>query len=629
MRLSKAPVATVTATSMRTIGENRAVRSAAPQSPLRHRWQAIAAAAATFAVVFVFRLIDPNTGDGLTLLFVVPIVILASEFGLAGGLGAALVACGLVALWTVVQDPGLGVGGFLTRWATFLVIGVVVGAGAERLRRALRDRQELLDEVADRALHFDLSRDMLARATFEGYFDRVNDQWTKVLGWTREELTSRPYTDFVHPDDVGSTDEETAALAEGGVTVEFVNRYRTKAGGWRWLEWNAVSERERVYGAARDITERRVAENESRRLASIVEFSNDAIITVSLDARITTWNPAAERMSGYTADEAIGQPVSIIAPPDEPDAVPELLERIRAGEEIAHFEVRRRRKDGQEADLLVSISPVLNVDGEIEGASMIARDVTEQRRAEAEIERAKQEFFGSVSHELRTPLTSIIAYTELLQDFDSDNLSDEGRKALEVIDRNAQRELRLVGDMLLVTRIQEGGFSIQPGEVDLGLVVEDAIDAARRPAESAGLELRAEIDTGVPEMTGDPHRLGQAIDNLLSNAIKFTPGGGWIAVRLHRRGDMAIVDVEDSGLGIPEDEQKRLFDRLYRASSALQHQIQGIGIGLSIVKAIAEAHGGSVKVESEEGRGTTFTLEIPLTGAGAEADMTEAKEEAL
>jgi PAS domain S-box-containing protein len=601
---------------MRAISENRAVRSAAPQSPLRHRWQAIAAAAATFAVVFVFRLIDSNTGDGLTLLFVVPIVILASEFGLAGGLGAALVACGLVALWTVVQDPGLGVGGFLTRWATFLVIGLVVGAGAERLRRALRERQQLLDEVEERALHFDLSRDMLARATFEGYFDRVNDQWTKVLGWTREELT----------------DEETAALAEGGVTVEFVNRYRTKAGGWRWLEWNAVSvpERERVYGAARDITDRRVAESESRRLGSIVEFSNDAIITVSLDARITTWNPAAERMSGYTADEAIGQPVSIIAPPDEPDAVPELLERIRAGEEIAHFEVRRRGKDGREADLLVSISPVLNADGEIEGASMIARDVTEQRRAEAEIERAKQEFFGSVSHELRTPLTSIIAYTELLEDFDSENLSEEGKKALEVIDRNAQRELRLVGDMLLVTRIQEGGFSIQLGEVDLGLVVADAIDAARRPAESAGLELRAEVDAqGVPEMTGDPHRLGQAIDNLLSNAIKFTPSGGWIAVRLHRRGDMAIIDVEDSGLGIPEDEQKRLFDRLYRASSALQHQIQGIGIGLSIVKAIAEAHGGSVKVESEEGRGTTFTLEIPLTGAGAEADVTEAKEEAL
>jgi PAS domain S-box-containing protein len=586
----------------------------------------------TFAVVFVLRLIDENAADGLTLLYVIPITILAAEFGVAGGLAAALAACGLVGIWVGVNDVNLTVVGFLVRVVAFVTVGLVLGAAADRLRRTLREREALLDEVEDRALHVDLSRDLQARATFDGYFDRVNDQWTKVLGWTKEELTSRPYTEFVHPDDVGSTDEETAALAEGGVTVEFTNRYRTKDGRWRWLEWNSVSvpERERVYGAARDITERRVAENESRRLASIVEFSNDPIITVSLDARITTWNPAAERMSGYPAEEAIGQPVSIIAPPDEPDAVPELLERIRAGEEIAHFEVRRLGKDGRQADLLVSISPVLKLNVEIEGASMIARDVTEQRRAEAEIERAKREVFGSVSHELRTPLTSIIAYTELLKDFDIDNLSEEGQKALEVIDRNAQRELRLVGDMLLITRLQEGGFSLQLDSTDLALVVEDSIDAARRQAESAGLELRAEIDAeGVPELSGDPHRLGQAGDNLLSNASKVTPRGGWIAVRLRRRGDMAIIDVEDSGLGIPKEEQERLFDRLYRASSALQHQIQGVGIGLSIVKAIAEAHGGSVKVESEEGKGTTFTLEIPLTGADGKAETTQATEEAL
>jgi protein-histidine pros-kinase len=599
---------------------------------MRPRWQAIAAAVAAFAVVFVLRLIDHNSDDGVTLLYVVPIAILAIELGAVGGFLGAVVACGLLGIWVAVDDTHLTVIGFLTRAIVFFTVGLALGAAVDRLGSALREREALLDEVTDRAQHFEISRDLQARSTFEGYFDRVNDRWTEVLGWSREELTTRPYTDFVHPDDIGSTDEETSALAEGGVTVEFVNRYRTKGGGWRWLEWNAVSvpERKRVYGAARDVTERRVAENARRRLSSIVEFSNDAIITVSLDARITTWNPAAERMSGYSAEEAIGQPVSIIAPPGEPDAVPELLERIKAGEEIAHFEVRRMGKNGQVADLLVSISPVLNLDGEIDGASMIARDVTEQRRAEAEIERAKQEFFGSVSHELRTPLTSIIAYTELLRDFDAENLSEEGQKALEVIDRNAQRELRLVGDMLLVTRIQEGGFSLQLESVDLALVIEDAIDAARRPAESAGLELRSRIDAeDVPDLTGDPHRLGQAVDNLLSNAIKFTPSGGWIEVRLHRRGDTAIIDVEDAGLGIPEDEQKRLFDRLYRASSALQHQIQGVGIGLSIVKAIAEAHGGSVRVRSEEGKGTTFTLEIPLTTDGIEGDKTEATEEAL
>jgi PAS domain S-box-containing protein len=436
--------------------------------------------------------------------------------------------------------------------------------------------------------------------------------------------------EFVHPNDRASTEAEAARLAEGGTTVEFINRYRTKDGGWRWLEWSsvAVPERGRIYAAARDITDRRMSEATRRQLASIVEFSNDAIITVALDATITTWNPAAERLSGYSAEEAVGQPISILAPADAPDEMPPLLDRVSAGEDISSFEVRRVGKDGREADLLVTISPVLGPDGDVEGASMIARDITEQKRAREEIERAKEEFFGSVSHELRTPLTSIIAYGELLEEFDLENLSDQGRKAVEVIQRNAERELRLVGDMLLVTRIQEGQFSLHLAPTNLNAVVEDAVVAARPSAEKDGLELRLDAEP-VPELEADPHRLGQAVDNLLSNAIKFTPAEGCIVVHLRRSGDIATIQVDDSGLGIPEEEQKRLFDRLYRARSAQEHQIQGVGIGLSIVKAIAEAHGGSVRVESEEGKGTTFTIAIPLKGEVLSAEPGVAKEEAV
>src|SRR4051794_12416510 len=552
-----------------TIG---AMRWEAPQSGTRRRWRVLAAALALFAGVFALRVVDENPDDAVTLLYLVPIALVAIEFGLAGGSISAVLACALLGTWIAVDDPGITAVGFLTRAVAFLAVGLVVGDIADRLRRAYRERQALTEELKDQAHHFELSRDLLCTATLEGYFERLNDRWEQVLGWSGEELCAKPFIDFVHPDDRAATAAEGARLAEGGVTIEFINRYGTKDGGWRWLEWSAVAVHGRIYAAARDVTDRRTAESTRRRLASIVEFSNDAIITVSLDSRITTWNPAAERMSGYSAEEAIGQPVSILAPPDAPDQMPRLLERIRAGEEVSHFEVHRVGKEGREADLLVSISPVLDADGKVEGASMMARDVTEEKRAQEEIERAKEEFFGSISHELRTPLTSIIAYTELLKDFENDNLSDQGRKALEVIDRNAQRELRLVGDMLLVTRIQEGGFSLQLETVDLRLVVEDSLDDARRPAERAGLELGLELDSEpIPELTGDPHRLGQAVDNLLSNAIKFTPRGGRIAVRLRRRGDSAIIEVEDSGLGVPKDEQERLFERLYRASSALQH----------------------------------------------------------
>ncbi len=149
----------------------------------------------------------------------------------------------------------------------------------------------------------------------------------------------------------------------------------------------------------------------------------------------------------------------------------------------------------------------------------------------------------------------------------------------------------------------------------------------RPTAEASKLELHVEAED-IPEFECDPHRIGQAVDNLLSNAIKFTPSGGRIDVRVRRQRNAAAIEVADTGLGIPEAEQTQLFERLYRASSALEHQIQGIGIGLSIVKAIVEAHGGTVRVVSEEGKGTTFTLAIPIAGVAADSRPI-AKEEAV
>lgn len=588
---------------------------------MRPRWRVLLGIGALFAVVFVIRELDGNPGDGIGLLYVVPMVLLAAEAGLAGGIAGALIAIGLLGLWVVVSDVELGAIAFLVRVVIFAFVGVVGGVAGQRLRRAYRERQALTDELEDQARHFGLSRDLICTATLDGYFDQLNDRWEQTLGWTPDELRAQPFVEFVHPSDRKATEAEAARLAGGGVTVEFTNRYRTKDGQWRWLEWTsvAVPERERIYAAARDVTQRHEAEAGNRRLASIVQFSNDAIVTVALDGTITSWNPTAERLSGYSQDEAIGQPISILAPADADDGLANLMKQVRAGQEISHFEIRRVGKDGREADLLVSVSPLFGVYGEVEGASMIARDITEQKRAREEIERAKAEFFGSVSHELRTPLTSIIAYTELLEDMELDNLSEQGRNAVAVISRNAQRELRLVGDMLLVTRIQEGRFSLQPEAMDLRRVVENAVEAVRPTAEASGLDLRLEAGE-MPESRGDPHRIGQAVDNLLSNAIKFTKSGGWIEVRLRRAGDNAVIEVEDTGLGIPEAEQRRLFERLFRASSALQHQIQGVGIGLSIVKAIAEAHGGSIRVASVEGKGTTFTLEIPLDETLAEEE---------
>jgi PAS domain S-box-containing protein len=234
-----------------------------------------------------------------------------------------------------------------------------------------------------------------------------------------------------------------------------------------------------------------------------------------------------------------------------------------------------------------------------------------RKQTEQDSERLKDEFFALVSHELRTPLTSIIGYTDMLARKEAEQLSDRGIKMLEVIRRNAGREMRLVGDLLMLVRIEAGRFELEPGEVDLRPVVTEAVDAARPAAEKAGHELRLRAEH-VRRFGGDGERIGQVVDNLLSNAIKFTPDGGEIEVRVSEGDEAAVIEVQDSGPGIPPEDLDRLFDRLYRASSATAGHVPGAGLGLTIVKGIVEAHGGRVEAESEVGSGTAFRVELPM-----------------
>jgi PAS domain S-box-containing protein len=616
------PSATHQARATRGWGRIRTVWGAA-RSGWVGRYGVLLGGAALFAAIFLIRMLDGNQDDLVSLLYVLPVALLASR-GVAAGLAGAAIGAGLTLIWGVTEEPDVSAVGYVTRLAVIVFVAIVVGIGADRLRHALREREEVLERLREQGRHFNLSRDLLCTATPDGYFDRLNDRWEQLLGWTKAELRARPFIEFVHPDDREATAAESAGLARGEDTVEFMNRYATKDGDWVWLEWSAgtAPDTDRIYAAARDVTERQRAEAARGRLAAIVEHSTDAILTVSPQGEITTWNPAAERLFGYPADEAIGRPVSMLAPAGPADEVVRRLDGVRDAGTVGHLEECWVRRDGEPLDLVITLSYVPGAYGEAEGASLIARDVTEETRAREEIEQAKQEFFGSVSHELRTPLTSIIAYSELLAE-EAGGLSEPGRKAVEVIERNAHRQLRLVGDMLLVTRIQEERFSLVRETMSLATVVEDAVEAVGPWAQAAGLELHLQAGD-LPEIDGDPGRLGQAVDNLLSNAIKYTPAGGRIDVRVIGRGESAVVEVEDSGLGIPEAELDRLFERMFRASST--HRIQGIGIGLSIVKAITEAHGGSVKVASQEGVGTTFTLEIPIGGTAMAEEARAEKE---
>jgi signal transduction histidine kinase len=264
------------------------------------------------------------------------------------------------------------------------------------------------------------------------------------------------------------------------------------------------------------------------------------------------------------------------------------------------------RRDGSRLRVSLSVAPYYDEAGELSGFVKVGTDVTERVAAD----RVKDEFVALVSHELRTPLSSIIGYLEVLVDDETGPLTARQRQFLEVVERNARRQLRLVSDLLFVSQVDAGRVRLDVDDTDLAALAKSAIEAALPRARAAEVAVRLHTD-GVTTLRGDADRLGQIFDNLLTNAIKFTPAGGAVDVRVTEADDGVTVEVSDSGLGIPAAEQGQLFTRFFRASTATDRAIPGIGLGLTIVKAIVDAHRGTVSVTSDAGEGTTFRVHLP------------------
>ena len=385
--------------------------------------------------------------------------------------------------------------------------------------------------------------------------------------------------------------------------------------------------RVRLDGAIFDVTDRRLAEIERLKLAAIVESSDDAITSADLDGIVTSWNKGAEQMFGYTAEEMVGHSGSVLVPEgDTTDSNTRIAAVVEMGE--GRFEVTRRRKDGALIDIAVTMSAVRNNEGEVVGVAAIAQDITDRRRLEQEreeftrelevrnerlleLDRLKDEFVALVSHELRTPLTSIRGYLELVLDGEAGEVTDEQRQFLGVVERNANRLLELVGDLLFLAQIEAGKLSLEVGAVDLAAVAAESVETARPLAEDKEITLTL-ATSPLPLLAGDRARLAQLLDNLVSNAIKFTPEGGRVDVRASSSRGNAILEVRDTGMGIPAEEQEHVFERFFRTTRATEQAIQGTGLGLAISKAIVHAHGGRITLASSDGEGATFRVTIPI-----------------
>jgi PAS domain S-box-containing protein len=393
----------------------------------------------------------------------------------------------------------------------------------------------------------------------------------------------------------------------------------------RWMETHAapiadVRTGQRVQLAVtRDITDRKRAQEAMARLAAIVESSDDAIISKDLNSIITSWNTGAEKIFGYTREEVIGKPVTLLMPPERLNEEPMIQQRIKNGEAIDHYETVRRRKNGTLLDISLTVSPIRNERGQVVGASKVARDITDRVRAKEKLEQTVAErtaqlrdtvaeleaFSYSVAHDMRAPLRAMNTYSRYLdQDF-SEVLPAAGKEFLRKISGGAQRLDSLITDVLNYSKIARSEMPLE--KVDIEKLTREIVESYPDLQEKGSTIL---VQSPIPAVIGNPAALTQCISNLLSNATKFVAAGTTprVQVRAEKRGNWIRVWVEDNGIGIPEEGRERIFRMFQRLNPA--REFEGTGIGLTIVRKSVERMGGQVGVESQVGVGSHFWFEL-------------------
>lgn len=356
---------------------------------------------------------------------------------------------------------------------------------------------------------------------------------------------------------------------------------------------------------ALDISELKVAEEKNAKLAAIVDSSDDAIISKTLEGIITSWNNSAERTFGYTAEEMIGQSILKIVPEYLQEEEAQILARLRKGERVEHFETKRVRKNEQLLDISLTISPVKDPQGNIIGISKIARDITEKKQEETR----KNDFIAMVSHELKTPLTSMRSYIQVLLAKEKKEGDSFKINALTRADVQSKKMTIMIQDFLNLAKLEEGKISIHKSLFDLQELIEEIASDAQFFTSNHIFHIQ---NSGEILINADRDKIGQVLMNLLSNAIKYSPKGGNIIIGCEKTNGKVEIFVSDEGVGICREDQKKLFDRFYRVKNDQIKTISGFGIGLYLVSEILRYHDSKIEVESEEGVGSKFYFKLDI-----------------
>ncbi len=563
-----------------------------------------------------------------------------------------------------------------------LVLSVAMLLGISRIAPLFFERKYAEDELRSNALEI---QDLYDHAPCgyhsldkEGVFVRINDTELEWLGYQRDEIVGKKrFSDLLTAQSIQAFQENFPHFKQQGWVKDLEFEMLRKDGTILpvLLSATAITDKDGNYLKSRstifDISGRKKNEESEHLLSSIVESSDDAIISKDLNQKILSWNRGAERLFGYSATEAIGQQITMLIPPEREVELADIMASIQRGERIEHFTTERVCKDGKRIFVSLMVSPIVDSSGAIQSASIISRNITEQvqlseqlqlqhlhqeelveqRTAELtersrelqdnqqalmnivddlnqkteeleqanaklqELDQLKSMFIASMSHELRTPLNSIIGFSSILKDEWLGPVNPEQKDNLATIQRSGKHLLNLINDVIDVSKIEAGRIEIRFEEFDLYDLLTEAIQYVDKDLHDKGLELELELQHH--ELCTDKRRLLQCVINLLSNAVKFTEQGkvtlsSTVEAAQPDKPASVVITVSDTGIGIAEQDIPRLFKPFVRLESSMNIITPGTGLGLYLTrKLIVEVLDGDIVCTSMIGTGSTFTLKIP------------------
>jgi len=493
----------------------------------------------------------------------------------------------------------------------------------KRARRDLRTSETKFKKIFEAS-----SETITINALNDGTYIAVNDRFVQMMEYTAEEVIGKTVADLRIWTQSEQRRSAIKELLANGAIKNVEVEFESKSGRVFSSLFSAVvmeiENQPCVVSFVRDISERKRAEQSHSLLAAIVQSADDAVFSLDLETRITTWNPGAERLYGYSAAEIIGRRIDMLAPPDRVDESGKLVAKVLQAKTVERCDTKRSRKDGTLFDAAIVASPVYDAAGVIVGVSEIVRDITERRQTEQDLtdareqalmaSRTKSEFLATMSHEIRTPMTAIIGMADLLWE---SSLTPEQRGYLRIA-RTAGNALNTLIDSILdLSKIEGGHLQLEEIDFNLDTLVEESVENFTFRAHQKGLELLSHVEPDVPRaLRGDPTRLRQVLGNLIGNAVKFT-GHGEVAIRVEKNLEANApgalrFSVGDTGVGIPNTHTEAVFEAFNQVDNSITRRYGGSGLGLAICKRLVDLMGGRIWLESEAGSGSIFYFTVSL-----------------